>query len=93
MRKIGVDHNKIVDVSCRHLGLMVHQLCDFEPFLALECSPISWVCVWGWLQAQSLSRHRMAAILLTRFSFENISNGNIENEANLTVDYWMGVIM
>jgi len=57
-----------VDVSLRHLSLLVYQLCDSESLFALEHSPISWVCVYRWRWAQSLSRHRIAAVLSTRFS-------------------------
>jgi len=59
---------EIVDVSLRHLSLLVYQLCDSESLFALECSPISWVCVYRWRRVQLLSRHRIAAILSTRFS-------------------------
>jgi len=36
---------EVVNVPLRHLNLLVCQLYDFEPLLALKHSPISWVYV------------------------------------------------
>ena len=36
---------EVVYVPFRHVSLAVCQLCDFEPLLALERSPISWVYI------------------------------------------------